>query len=209
MRTYLFLLFTAFFVHLNLASQEKFGEYALLLEEGRVSSGPYDLKISREKQLLYVFMRPLSESSKKEGEGGIELSIKKKQHQAFISALINAKQKFVEWDSVAKKNNVNEEVRKEMNFRLNGIKAFFKYGSRWHFQKWLELSFYFMYQDKKPILYVGTPRLTASDNQYMRHDGFSLYFDDISKIDEFVDMISDSKIQEFLSSPPATDLFKD
>jgi hypothetical protein len=96
-----------------------------------------------------------------------------------------------------------------MDIRFSGIEAFFKYGSRWHFQKWLELSFYFMYQEKKPILYVGTPRLTASDNQYMRHDGFAFYFDDTSKIDEFVDMISDSKIQEFLSSPPATDLFKD
>jgi|GEM_PF-6493809 len=210
MRSYSLLFVVSFFFHLNVTSQEKFGEYAIILEEGRLASGPYDLKISREKQLLYVFMRPIKEGSIKEGEGGIELSIKKKQHQAFISALINAKQKFVEWDSVAKKNNVNEEVRKEMNFRLSGIKAFFKYGSSWRFQKWIDLVFYFLYtKEQKPILYVRTTTLTADDNQYMKHDGFVLYFDDISKIDEFADMLTDSKIQEFLSSPPANDLFKD
>ena len=209
MRPYLLLFVVSFFFHLNLTSQEKFGEYVLSIENGKLIKGPFNLEISREKQLLYVYMHPIGDGIKG-GEGGIELSIKKKQHQAFISALINAKQKFVEWDSVAKKNNVNEEVRKEMNFRLNGIEAFFKYGSDWRFDKWIDLVFYFLYtKEQKPFLAVRTTTLTADDNEYMKHDGFAFYFDDISKIDEFVDMISDSKIQEFLSSPPATDLFKD
>ena len=133
MRPTIFLFFiTSFFFNLNLASQEKYGEYAVYLEDGKLVDGPYDLKISREHQLLYVFMRPSGKGLQGD-KGGVKLNIKKRQHQAFISTLQTAKQKFVEWDSVAKENNV-EDFQKKMDIRLSGIEAFFMYGSSWHFR---------------------------------------------------------------------------
>jgi hypothetical protein len=55
-----------------------------------------------------------------------------------------------------------------MNFRLNGIKAFFKYGSDWRFDKWIDLVFYFLYtKEQKPIKWVRIHNLP--DFAYFNH----------------------------------------
>lgn len=142
-------------------------------------------------------------------DGGIIFN--EKQHPDFILALEQAKAKYIEWKDIAVKNNV-KELSKDMSHKTKGM-AYFYYGDKWHFQFYVTIYFEFrIFETSSGVNYflvVRTPKITASDNQYIDCKDFIIAFADVSEIDDFLDKISLDKTYQFLNSPKADDLFKD
>ena len=181
--------------------QEKYTTYDNLYGEET-----YEVSISHKdngKYTLYVDMMSMDKLSK---NGGIMIT--EKEHQLFLSTLNEAKVKYIEWVATAKENNVTD-LSKSMKFKVK-VGGFFQYGSKWNFQYVVNLTFDFRIVDGKNLLIVRTGKLTSSSNQYMTHDdGFVFVFQNEKEIDDFVNVLSVDKVQEFMNKPKSTDLFKD
>jgi len=92
------------------------------------------------------------------------------------------------------------------------VAGFFLYGSDWHFQFIVNLTFDFKILESggevKYLLIVRSGKMQSSSNQFMDVDGVVLEFTSAEDIREFVDSISLNKITEFKNKPKAEDLFK-
>lgn len=154
------------------------------------------------KYTLYVDMMSMDKSFK---NGGV--MIDEKEHELFLSTLKEAKDKYTEWVTIAKENNVND-LSKSMTYKVK-VGGFFQYGSKWNFQFFVNLNFDFKVVDDKNLLIVRTGELTSSSNQFMTHDGFVFIFQNEKEIDNFIDILSIDKVKEFINKPKSTDLFKE
>lgn len=180
--------------------QEKYTTYDNLYVEKA-----YEVSISHKdngKYTLYVDMFSMDKLSKR---GGIIMN--EKEHDLFLSTLNEAKAKYTEWVNTAKENNVTD-LSKSMTYKVK-VGGFFQYGSKWNFQHIVHLTFEFRIVDGENLLIVRTGKLTSSSNRFMKHDGFVFVFQNEKEIDDFVNILSVDKVNEFMNKPKATDLFKD
>jgi hypothetical protein len=140
-------------------------------------------------------------------KGGI--MINHRSYQNFVDALIQARFKYEEWVKTAKENNI-KEVSKPMNIKSRAD-AYFLYGSKWNFQYDISTSFNFEVRENKGkleyLLFVKTGGLQSSSNQYMKVSGFALVFTSSNEINNFLDLISEDKIVDFISKPKKEALF--
>ena len=184
-------------------SQEKFATY-----DNNYMSKTYDIKLSGDSKKYTLWINALSLDKMHETGG---LMIEKKQHENFLNALNEAKLKYEEWLKTAKENNV-KELSKKMSVKSK-VGASFFYGSKWHFQFLVNLSFEFKIIEKEGelsyYLIIRTGELTASDNEFMKVDGFVIMLDSIEEIDTFANTISVEKVNEAVAKPKAEELFKD
>jgi len=200
-------LFTIFFftlLTLQSSAQEEFTSY-----DNTYIGKTYDIQISvKEKDKFSLYIDAMSLDRMHETGGII---IDQKQHQDFLNALAEAKEKYQEWVKTAKENNV-KELDKTMTMKSKAG-GYFLYGSKWNFQFLVNLKFDFKILESKGeikyLLLIRTGELQSSSNQFMKVDGFVLAFSSIKEIDEFVSAISIEKITEFASKPKKDELFKD
>lgn len=142
--------------------------------------------------------------------GGI--IIKNKAEESFKTALLTAKDKYIEWVNIAKQNNVKDLI-KDMDIKIKGVETYFSYGNSTHFMFNVKLKFSINIHETKSgnieyLLLVKTGELTASDNQFMKINGFVLIFTDINSIDAFLQIINHNLIIDYISKPKTDDLFK-
>jgi len=168
----------------------------------------YNIDVSQKEKEYTVWIQAYS-MDKLCKEGG--LLIRYKQLPDFFNALSEAKAKYAEWVGVAKTNNV-DKMEKTMSMKPT-VDTYFSYGG-WKFDSNVDLQFDFkiLPNDGKPkyLLIVRTNELTASDNQYMKVDGFVLTFSTEAEIESFANSIAPTKVTSFLESKTnAKDLFKD
>ena len=185
-------------------AQEKFASY-----DNSYNTKMYDIQISTKgDEDKYTFYIDAMSMDRLHDQGGI--LIRQKQHQDFLNALSDAKVKYIEWVKVAKENNV-KELDKTMDI-TSKVGAYFKYGSDWEFQFLVNLRFDFKILESKGVLkyllIVRTGELQSSSNRYMKVDGFVLVFTSASEIDNFTNLISVQKTEDFLKKPKPKDLFK-
>ena len=182
-------------------AQEKFTTY-----DNTYFGKTYDIKLSLEKEDLYIYAEPLDELYDKGG-----LRIRKEQHQDFLNSIAEAKTKYIEWVKIAKDNNVME-LNKSMNIKSE-VGSYFLYGSDWKFQLLVDLTFDFqILEDEGELTYlliIRTGELKASSNEHLKVDGFLLVFSSVDEIDAFTNEISREKINAFIAKPKEEDLFKD
>jgi hypothetical protein len=188
---------------INVKAQDKFISY-----DNTYAMKTFDIQISikdNDKFTLYIEAMSLDNLHE---TGGFMVDDKK--YQGFIDALNEAKSKYQEWEQTAKSNNVNE-LDKEMPI-ISKVAGFFLYGSEWHFQYIVNLSFDFKILERdgkiKYLLIVRSGKMQSSSNQFMDVDGVVLVFTSANEIQEFVDSISLNKIKEFKNKPKSEDLFK-
>ncbi len=185
-------------------AQEKFATY-----DNTYINKTYDISINVEnddKFTLYINAMSVDEIHETGG-----FMINEKEYQKFIDALQSASLKYQEWDSIARLNNVVE-----LNKKMTDIKCkaggYFLYYDEWKFQFFLIPTFSFLILESnneiKRLLIVGSGQMTASSNQYMDVDGVMLVFSSIVEIQDFINLISISKINEFKNQPKKEDLFK-
>jgi hypothetical protein len=182
-------------------AQEKFTTY-----DNTYEGKSYNIQIhgAPDKFTLYIDAMAMDRIH---DDGGFYIDMK--NYQTFINSLAEAKEKYNEWVTTAKQNNV-KEVSKEMTIKSKAG-GFFLYGSDWQFQFLIKPEFGFRVFEKdnevKYLLIVRTGDMQSSSNQYMEVDGFALVFTSPDEITSFLDSISMQKIRAYFTKPKAADLF--
>jgi len=189
---------------LILLSQEPIGSFEVFAQEFEISAtepkdnGDYSLYVNG-----YTFDATVS-------TGGI--IVEKKQIDSFINAWNQAKEKYIEWTTTAKENNVTD-FTKDINVTLPKLSGYFSYGS-WKFD-W-SLSPYFKYiiteyegeASYGLILYTGS--MEASDNQYIDCDSFAYAFYSLEEINFFLSLFDQKLVTDYFGKKNSKEnLFKD
>ena len=191
-------------ISISVSAQEKFLTY-----DNTYANKNYDINLSiKDNNKFTLYINAMSLDKLHENGG---FMVYDKDYPEFIDALNQAKLKYEEWVKTAKENNVTK-LSKEIKIKSK-VAGFFLYGSDWHFQFRVKLTFTFKILEiggeTKYLLIVRTGKLKSSSNQFMDVDGFVLVFSSDSEISEFVNAISLDKINEFRNKPKSEDLFKD
>lgn len=194
---------TLILIGLNLKAQEKFTIY-----DNIYANKTYDILLSLEdnnKFTLYIDAMSLDKLHEKGG-----FLVDENRYQGFINALNEAKIKYLEWEKIAKENSI-KELDKEIPINSK-VAGFFLYGSDWHFQFLVNLTFDFKIfeidGEIKYLLIVRSGKMQSSSNQFIDVEGVVLVFSSAKEIQDFVDSISLEKIEKFKNKPKAEDLFK-
>ena len=188
----------------TLFSQEPIGSYEIFDKELNISAtepkenGDYSLYIDG-----YTLDATVS-------SGGI--IIKNKKIDTFINSWEQAKEKYIEWTTTAKENNIMD-LKKDIKVKSPKLSGYFSYGS-WKFDNNVSPYFKYLITESKGkasyglILYTG--KMQASDNQYIDSDSFLYAFYSIEDIDNFISLL-DSKLvlDKFGEKNSKEDLFKD
>jgi len=187
---------------INVFAQEDFSVY-----DNTYAGKEFKIQISYEDTSQFTLWIDAMSLDKLHNKGGIKLDYKR--YDEFISAINEAKDKYIEWSNVAKENNVSE-LEKSMSISPK-VGGYFFYGD-WNFQYIVNPSVYFKIFKKdniiKHFLVINTGKLQSSSNQFMKVDGFVLVFSSVEEIDNFLETISRQKLNIFFNKPKAKDLFK-
>jgi hypothetical protein len=188
-------------------TQETYSTYT-----NSVTKLEYKIQISTKEDgtfSLFIDAMPMGNSMVEKGG----FSIKSQQLQGFLNNLTFAYNKFIEWDSTAKANNVTS-LRKEMDIKSQKISGYFLYGSDWKFDFLVKPTFIYSimaFGEDENIwhgLLVYSGKMTASNNEFMDCEGFSLTFSNADEIKIFMELIDFKSIEEFINKPKTEDLFK-
>lgn len=205
MKNYFKILVICFFTLFSVKSfsQENFSSYySDYLEE------TYTVKISLEEDKTFSLYIETMSLDRLYTKGG--LILEQKKYPELLKSIEKAKIKYEEWVKIAKENNV-ESLTKPMPYS-SIVGSYFLYGSQWHFQFVVNLSFDFVILENNNkieyLLLVRTGELQSSSNQFITLEGLILVFRSVQEIDDFVSTISLEKIEEFANKPKKTEIFK-
>lgn len=185
----------------QVSSQEHYADYY-----SKFVQSNFEIEIhseNLEKYDLFINLFSMDELSEK---GGIILT--QNNHSEFLKQLKLAKEKYIEWKSVASANGV-KDFQKEMTYSLIA-ETYFYYLKEWYFQKITTIYFEFKtLDDGRNILIMRTTKLKDDLNKYITHDGFVLVFESESEINSFINKITIEKVNAHISKPKTSALFKD
>ncbi|WP_439473837.1 hypothetical protein [Algoriphagus formosus] len=142
--------------------------------------------------------------------GGI--SISDKSYDGFMENLKFARSKYEEWIKVAIENDVRE-LDKDVELKTEVITGYFISGGEYTFDFSVRPSFDFKIMDDEKglrhILIFRTGELESSSNRYITASDFVMVFSNLDEMDEFIDLISKEKLEEFKNkSSDKSSLFK-
>lgn len=139
----------------------------------------------------------------------VVLNIKRSKLQNFIKVIEEAKNTYIEWDSVAVANSV-VDLEKTMKVKSPTMMCAFLYGGKWNFDYNVNLEFVFKHIDGKPVLIIRTNKLQSSSNQFIDSKGGALVFTSVEEINAFIAALDPGLVIEHYSSKnEKEDLFKD
>lgn len=138
----------------------------------------------------------------------VTINVKQKQLDEFIASIQEAKETYVEWDSVAVVNNVTD-LDKSMKVKSPSLMCAW-YGTQWWFDYSTKLSFNFKHIEGKPVLIIRTGKLVASSNQYIDSEGGAFVFTSVEEIDAFLSALDPTLVTgHFAAKNQKQDLFED
>ena len=196
------LLFLVVFDCMMVFAQKKVNEYSM---EYFKNNPTYDIEATEPKNGKFTFyIYGCSLDAEKE----VGFSVESKDLEKFVESLRSIEDKFEEWTKTAKDNNVTD-YDKNFDAKFKSVRVFFKYGSKYH-STYVKFSPYFkVTKNGECIAVFRTRELTASDNQFMHHDGFMLAFSSKQEIEDFIKALDPNPILSKESKNEATDnLFK-
>lgn len=124
----------------------------------------------------------------------------------FKQALLQMRDKYVEWSKVAKENNV-KDMSKEMDISFPSTTICWK-GSKWFFSFGQRLTPRFLILDDGRFVVTFVKKVTASSNEYIDEKIYWV-FSDPKEIDELISNLDIEKIKSKLQEKEkAADLFK-
>ncbi len=130
----------------------------------------------------------------------------------FVKSLNLIKEKYIEWTTVAKTNNV-EELKKDFNIDIPTVDGFFYFGDEWEFDYSVKPTARFIILKNKKgelcyVLLISSGGLTSSSNEYIKSDGLYIALSSIKEIEDFISGVSPETILSFKNKPKTEDLFK-
>jgi hypothetical protein len=140
-------------------------------------------------------------------ESTVAFRVKGENLQSFINSLMLIKQKFVEWDNVAKQNNVKKIVKKfDITFPRVTIAW---YGTDWYFSFNHKLEPNFMVLESEGTSHVVfQSKVISSTNEYIDQE-YYLVFSSAEEIDSLISIIKPENIKIKMEQKDSqADLFK-
>ena len=182
--------------------------YSQLSYKGELSDKSFKIKVEPEKvsKINTGGYRVLMEVMLADGVGTGIISLTSNQHAKMVESLSYVRDKYTEWDSVAKANNV-EEISKsfEKDFEID---AFFDYGGKRYMANTSYMKSIFSDKgDGDFYIICFSPELSSYHNKYITQEGLLLVFSSKKSISDFLDIISVDSIKSAIL-PNVNDLFK-
>ena len=137
----------------------------------------------------------------------VSIGIEGEDIPAFINALHQIKQKYAEWDNVAKQNNV-KKISKDFEITFPRVTVAW-YGSKWFFAFKHILSPRFMVLESTGSSYiVFSDKVQASSNEYIDQK-YYLVFSSVNEVNDLISKISPDSIKAKMEQKNSqADLFK-
>lgn len=141
------------------------------------------------------------------------LQLNEKNYKNFIEMVNLSRTKFIEWSKVAEENKVNDMtkiIKKNEKDVLYYQEASFEENGKIYFSTFSTITYYFRVIDGKPFLvFANDIDLSSTQNRYIKNKGYTLAFNSVDEIDNFIMMLALTKINDFLNGTSATqELFK-
>lgn len=194
----IFILLFAIGVCGNLFSEEKIGSYAMSYFDGR----SFEIQASEPKNnkfYLYIQVGGEHKSDK------VMLSIESKDLLAFKDALIQIRDKFLEWKKTAIENNV-KDITKDFPITFPRVNIAW-YGSKWWFafNQRIKPTF-FVFKDGTCAMVVYT-KAESSTNEYIDQEVYWVLQEE-SEFNDIIRFLDENVIIEhFKAKSSQTDLF--
>jgi hypothetical protein len=154
----------------------------------------------------YVLFIDLLSTDSNRKYGGIMVSTV--EHENFLQILDSAKQKYVEWIDIAKKNNIHS-FNKKMKYKSIVGGGYFEHKKDLNIEYLIYLSFNFKIDEDKYYLSFKTGELASTIDNSIKHEGFVLIFSSVEEIEYFIELLSKDNVNVFLKNNNNFDLFKD
>ena len=137
----------------------------------------------------------------------VAIRVKGADLQNFINALVLIREKFVEWDNVAKQNNV-KKIRKPFDITFPHVTVAW-YGSQWYFSFYHKLEPDFMVLESTGTSHVVfNEKVKSSSNEYIDQK-YYLVFSSAQEIDNLISIIKPEAIKIKMDQKDSqADLFK-
>lgn len=186
----------------QLKAQEKANEYFMSYFDGK----NYNIGATEVKDGEFTYY--IDCASWEDDTDVVGISFKSTKIQEFQNGVNEIKNKYVEWTSTAKQNNVTN-FDKNFDIKLPRVDCFFRYGD-YHFSFNRTPNAYFkVTTDGECYAIISIKNLQASDNQYIKHDGLFMIFSSDEEIDNFINAIDKKHVIENEEKKTNTDnLFK-
>ena len=163
----------------------------------------YDIEaseIKNDKFSVYIGVNAESNSTK------AMIEVESDKLEEFKQALLQMKEKFIDWSKVAKENNV-KEMTKEMDISFPSTTICWL-GSKWFFSFGQKLKPKFLILDDGRFVVTFVKKVTASSNEYIDEKIYWV-FSDSKEIDELISKLDVEKLKSKLQeNVKAADLFK-
>ncbi len=182
-----------------LRAQDKVGEYSMSYYQSKPT---YAVNYAKDGS-YYVYAAPL----KGNYEGGMVIANKdvEKMREVFLTA----RDKFVEWSSVARQNSVTK-LTKEMELPQLRLQYYWRFGSNWYFDfNQIPVFRFMVFEDGSHFLTVSSGKLQSATNQFIDSDGFLMVFSSAEEVNEFLACFDPERIKQVQEAKQATEeLFK-
>lgn len=141
------------------------------------------------------------------------LQLNEKNYTDFMEMVKLSRSKFIEWSKVAEENKVNDmtkEIKKNDKDILYYQDASFVENGKFYSSSFSTIAYFFRVLDGKPLLvFMNSIDLIATQNRYIKNKGYTLAFNSVNEIDNFITMLDLTKINNYLNGAAATqELFK-
>lgn len=151
-----------------------------------------DVRHRKERFDLYVQVESLDNVADE-----VELIIQDKKVKHFKNTLQTLKEKFIEWDSVAKESNV-KKLSKNIKFKSKVYQVLFKYGSYHRGQASLKAKFEVSENGESSVILTSKNSITSSSNRYIDCLGFILIFNSPKEIDYLMSKFKTEDVLDFI-----------
>ncbi len=189
------------FLSSNLYAQTDFNTFTMMGKE-------FDISVSDNKgeTTFWIAIFPKDNRS-------LEFFIEEEDLSKFKSFLTDVGDKLVEWESVAKANDVKEldKYSKKLSFKETNAVWVVRKDYLFDFHVTLKPRFA-VRTDEEGTTYsmvVESDELTSRDNQFMKDDGGMFVFENIVEIQNLISKLDAEKARSILNAPKAEDLFQD
>ena len=192
------ILLCTIFLCTNLLAEDKIGSYNMSYFEGK----SYDIKASEPKNNKFDIYIEVGGKYKTDQ---VMLSVASKDLDAFKNALIQIRDKFLEWKKTAIENNVTD-ITKDFPVTLPRVTIAW-YGTKWWFafNQYIKPKF-FVFKDGKCAMVVYT-KAKSSSNEYIDQEVYWVLQEE-SEFNDVISFLNDSVVIEHYNAKSSkTDLF--
>jgi hypothetical protein len=165
----------------------------------------YDISISNDDKNSIKFWIMCSSMDKLSKQSLLLLNFDElAKFKTFVSSLKNT---YSNWKKTAIDNKVTD-LSKEVEYERLNFPSAFQYG-KWHFDFSTNISAKFKIVDGKYLMIIKSDGLEASNNKYIKSDGFVIVFSSETEFDALLTKLDSNKALEYFNNKKSKeDLFK-